>query len=486
MTGFQAQQLSKFGVNKICIDGTHGTNAYDIQLYTIMTVDEFGTGCPVAYCFSNRSDEYIFSLYFTKLKEKIGTIKAKVFMSDDAPAFYNAWVAVMGDVENKLLCTWHIDRNWRQNLNKIRGGSDKKALVYKTLRVLLQVTSVDEFHVCLNSTLKQLSEDDDTKHFGEYFKSHYANRPESWAYCYRLGLGINTNMYLESFHKVLKHIYLEGRKIKRLDKTISAVIKIARDSLFKRLIKLTKNTPTEKNYRITTSHKLSHSVSPDMISVLTDKEWLVCSSNDPSKRYHVSFIQKSCLELCLKCNICDVCIHSFKCSCTDSLIKLNICKHIHACARLYFGCSSSDSKINVLGGSSSSSEVSNLLDMCQSNITSKVHSNEKIIKKAELIIGLSNNVSLSEENSTEIEKYLDKVINLLNKSDAICLETTEDVNVQKKIEKQQRLYSTKRKKGKSHDFEKPSSSETNVIKDGLFNQSSEVLNIHSGFDHSYI
>lgn len=49
--------LQKFGHDKICVDGTHGTNAYDIQLYTVVTVDEFGSGCPVAFCLSNRSDE---------------------------------------------------------------------------------------------------------------------------------------------------------------------------------------------------------------------------------------------------------------------------------------------------------------------------------------------------------------------------------------------------------------------------------------------
>lgn len=37
MTVFQTDQFLNFGKNKICIDDTHGTNAYDIQLYTIMT-----------------------------------------------------------------------------------------------------------------------------------------------------------------------------------------------------------------------------------------------------------------------------------------------------------------------------------------------------------------------------------------------------------------------------------------------------------------
>jgi len=87
MTKFQQRQLKKFGTGKICIDGTHGTNGYDIQLYTIMTVDEFGSGCFVAYCFSNRMDEPIFKLFFNKIKENVGVIETYVFMSDDAPAF---------------------------------------------------------------------------------------------------------------------------------------------------------------------------------------------------------------------------------------------------------------------------------------------------------------------------------------------------------------------------------------------------------------
>lgn len=191
MTNYQKQQIVKFGIEKICIDGTHGTNSYDIQLYTLMTVDEFGSGCPVAFCFSNRSDERIFNLFFNVVKSRVGQIHSTVFMSDDAPAFYNAWANIMGPVTHKLLCTWHIDRNWRQNLNKITGGQEKKALVYKTLRVLLQMTSVDDFQICLQQTIQNLLEDTNTNTFGLYFKRHYANRPECWAYCYRLRLGIN-------------------------------------------------------------------------------------------------------------------------------------------------------------------------------------------------------------------------------------------------------------------------------------------------------
>lgn len=90
-------------------------------------------------------------------------------MSDDAGAFYNSWAGVMDPATHKLLCTWHIDRNWRQNLNKISGESEEKALVYKTLRVLLQVTSIEEFQIHHTKVIQNLLDDDDTKAFGIYF-----------------------------------------------------------------------------------------------------------------------------------------------------------------------------------------------------------------------------------------------------------------------------------------------------------------------------
>jgi len=58
-------------------------------------------------------------------------------MSDDAPAFYNAWVAVMGPAEHRLLCTWHVDRNWRDNLSKISGGSEKKIARLQNIEIIV-------------------------------------------------------------------------------------------------------------------------------------------------------------------------------------------------------------------------------------------------------------------------------------------------------------------------------------------------------------
>lgn len=80
----------------------------------------------------------------------------------------------------------------------------------------MQCTSIDDFNKWLTIVLADLDADQDTFLFGQYFNDHYVNRPQCWAYCYRSGLGINTNMYLEPLHKILKHIYLDVKKVKTI------------------------------------------------------------------------------------------------------------------------------------------------------------------------------------------------------------------------------------------------------------------------------
>ena len=83
-----------------------------------------------------------------------------------------------------------------------------------------------------------------TKEFSNYFNSHYANRKQQWALCYRKYSHINTNMYVEAFHRVLKHIYMKGTINKRVDKCIHILMKYERDKAFERVVKLEKGKMT--------------------------------------------------------------------------------------------------------------------------------------------------------------------------------------------------------------------------------------------------
>ncbi|GFX52853.1 MULE domain-containing protein [Trichonephila clavipes] len=172
MTDFQKEMIKKYGKDKICIDGTHGlnthTHSYDFNLYSVLVEDEHKYGIPVTFCFSNRSTEEVFRIYFSAIKNAAGKIETTTFMTDDAPAFYNAWSYVMGTVKNVLLCAWHVTRNWHQNLSKIK-NPEKRKIVNKALKAVKDELCLETFSNLMKQFIEDLLNDPDTSGFWKIF-----------------------------------------------------------------------------------------------------------------------------------------------------------------------------------------------------------------------------------------------------------------------------------------------------------------------------
>ena len=64
--------------------------------------------------------------------------------------------------------------------------------------------------------------------------------------CYRKEATVNTNMYVEAFHRVLKYIYFKGKVNKRLDNCIEILLKLARDKGFERIAKIGKGKNSDR------------------------------------------------------------------------------------------------------------------------------------------------------------------------------------------------------------------------------------------------
>lgn len=63
MTTFQISMYKRFASEKVCVDSTHGTNAYDFLLTSLVVVDdEFGE--------RNKTDTGTLTCFFKKLKKK--------------------------------------------------------------------------------------------------------------------------------------------------------------------------------------------------------------------------------------------------------------------------------------------------------------------------------------------------------------------------------------------------------------------------------
>ena len=315
---------------EVALDSTHGTNAYDYQLTTLMVVDEHGEGFPAAFCFSNRIDESAMRIFLTICKETLGRVlENAVLMTDDAEAYHNAWCQVMGQPAHRLLCTWHIDRAWRKNLGKIHGDSLLKATIYKTLRALLEVKERAVFEDKMRSFLQCATEDDRTRDFAQYFDKQYATRPQVWAYCFRIGLQVHHNMHLEALHRVLKHVHMQGRKVRRMDKCIHALLRLMRTKMHDRLQKTHKGKWTRHVLAIRNRHKKGAACDGLVTVVIENKQYAVRGQKDVYLVEQCDTVPHTGSLCPLQCAECGICIHTFVCNCVDFGLRATICKHIH-------------------------------------------------------------------------------------------------------------------------------------------------------------
>ena len=109
---------------------------------------------------------------------------------------------------HKLLCTWRVDCAWWENLKRVK-GKKVQVTVYHNLRVLREETDCQQLGLLSNETVKQWKDLSTTPNFDKYFQTHYANNKNQWAACYCKEAFVNTTMYVEAFHMVLKYMYVQ-------------------------------------------------------------------------------------------------------------------------------------------------------------------------------------------------------------------------------------------------------------------------------------
>lgn len=132
-------------------------------------------------------------------------------------------------------------------------------------------------------------------------------------------------------HRTIKHIYLSGKFVKRLDKSIGAIMKFVRDKLYERLIVLHKGKVCTKLSILRRRHKKSEDLDLSTVVQVSNTSWLVSSSSRP-ETYEIEQLKTNC-NCMLVCDECQVCIHYYSCTCLDSAIRWNMCKHIHLVGR---------------------------------------------------------------------------------------------------------------------------------------------------------
>ena len=116
---------------------------------------------------------------------------------------------------------------WRKAIHQLIKDHESKVNIYHQLgserdeakfRVILQefLTYTENHHY----------------EFHKYFKNHYCKRVHQWATCYRQYAAVNTNMFVEAFHRVLKIVYLHYKQNRRVDVLLVTLLRISRDKAF--------------------------------------------------------------------------------------------------------------------------------------------------------------------------------------------------------------------------------------------------------------
>ena len=140
---------------------------------------------------------------------------------------------------------------------------------------------------------------------------------------------MNTNMFSEAFHRVLKIVYLRHRHNRRIDYLIYILLKIARDKAFEQLLKMEKGKHTHRKCDIHKRHQraVSYAVFAT-IEQLDNCAYRVSSETKPGECYMVQTVQLAC-TCQTKCQFCLACAHIYSCTCLDACTNTTVCKHMH-------------------------------------------------------------------------------------------------------------------------------------------------------------
>ncbi|KAF2904326.1 hypothetical protein ILUMI_01854 [Ignelater luminosus] len=215
MNATMEKKLKDFG-KIICMDGTHCTNRKEMDLTIMFVKDDKNAEFPVAFFLTNRLDQVAQEIFLDALKEKVGEeLQPEYFMTDDDPKYYNAWIKVMKSEPRRLLCSWHVIKDWNlQGRNKIKNAKIKKTMK-SDLKKILYETRVNEFIRLSNEYFDKLKKAQEID-FLDYLQKYYfgdQKRINLWAHCFILGAGINTNTTLESLNNLLKTNQIKSTNI---------------------------------------------------------------------------------------------------------------------------------------------------------------------------------------------------------------------------------------------------------------------------------
>ncbi|KAL6726916.1 hypothetical protein Aduo_008844 [Ancylostoma duodenale] len=101
ITPMQSQCLHEFAVRGIGIDDTFDVSQYKLRLATIAVADQFDRALSAGYYTNYRMTREEVEVLFEQLQKVVPEFDTRFFMSDDSPAFWNAFKSVFPNTTAK-------------------------------------------------------------------------------------------------------------------------------------------------------------------------------------------------------------------------------------------------------------------------------------------------------------------------------------------------------------------------------------------------
>ena len=177
---------------------------------------------------------------------------------------------------------------------------------------------------------------------------------------------------------------------------------------------------------------MSLKLSTGLVTCVEKDQWNVKSSTKPDTTYFVQMLETCEKDCWIRCPKCCVCIHTYSCTCPDSLLRGVICKHIHLVIR-YIG--------NVQKPSNAGYTTYGITDSLfrsVQNISRQGGVQDRLnLKLSKLAAGM--NCTNDEDTLLSMEKHIDSCLSIIN-----LFQNREPAN--KLITSQRNFYPTKRKR----------------------------------------
>lgn len=157
---------------------------------------------PVVHMVSFHETERELDILFKKAIEW-NNPSPKIIMSDGAKNYATRIEKFFPRSEHKL-CIWHVYRAWANQLKKIFKGkwSQEFGRLVSIQRELNKIKLVEKLNAYLETSGQT---------FKKYFEPYMIDI-DKWAAFARKYTYFNVNMFLESFHRLLKREYLQSKQ----------------------------------------------------------------------------------------------------------------------------------------------------------------------------------------------------------------------------------------------------------------------------------